>query len=91
MRLASLTRPERRARLAPVAALYDLVQFAWDAVGGATSYQLEIGTTTGATDVLVLDVGPVVAYAYRLPPGTYFTRVRDLPGNGVSTEAVIYV
>jgi hypothetical protein len=72
-------------------ALSDLVNFAWDAVSGATSYRLDIGTAPGGTDVLSLNVGNVLTYEHYLSPGTYYTRIVDLPGNGVSTESVIYV
>lgn len=53
------------------------VVFSWTSVGGATSYTLQIGTTTGASDYGTYDVGDVLTYTVQLPPGTYYARVID--------------
>ena len=62
------------------------VVFSWTTVGGATSYTLQIGTTSGASDYGTYDVGNVLTYTVKLPPGTYYARVVDHPAEGVSTE-----
>lgn len=70
------------------------VPFSWDAVGGAASYQLEIGTTTGGSEYQVTNVGNVLTYTVTLPPGTYFARVKAVTGGvpGVaSSEYAFYV
>lgn len=70
------------------------VLFQWDAVGGANSYQLEIGTSAGASDYAVTNVGNVTSYTTQLPPGTYYTRVKAVTGGTpgtASAEQVIFV
>jgi hypothetical protein len=64
------------------------VVFTWDAVGGADSYQLEIGTTSGASDTLVRNVGNVLTYTYTLAPGDYFSRVKAVTGGTPGTASV---
>ena len=49
--------------------------FVWGAVGDATSYVLQIGTATGQSDVVNLNVGNVITYTAALIPGGYFSRV----------------
>jgi hypothetical protein len=56
--------------------LWMQVDFAWDAVGGADSYQVEVGTTPGGTEYQVTNVGNVLSWSANFPPGTYYFRVR---------------
>ena len=70
------------------------IVFAWTAVGGVQSYQLEIGTVSGDDDYAVVNTGNVLTYVYHLPPGTYYTRVKGVtngtPGSA-SVEQQIFV
>jgi hypothetical protein len=54
----------------------------WAAVGGATQYQVEVGTAAGASNVGVQTTASTSAQVTGLAPGTYFTRVRALNGCG---------
>jgi len=56
-----------------------LVTLNWDSAAGASDYVIEVGSTPGASDLLVVAVppGPVSAMA---PPGTYYVRVRGRNG-----------
>lgn len=70
------------------------VPFSWDAVGSATSYQLEIGTTSGGSEYQVTNVGNVLTYTVNLPPGTYYSRVKAVVAGVVgvaSSEYAFYV
>lgn len=50
--------------------------FVWDAVSSATSYVLQVGTSTGASDRFNEDVGNVLTYALDLSTGTYYSRTQ---------------
>ena len=55
------------------------VPLTWTADGDATSYRIEVGTTSGATDYFLQDVGNVTAYTLlQVPPGTYYWVVRTM-------------
>jgi hypothetical protein len=47
----------------------------WDAVVDATSYVVQVGTATGQSDELNLDVGDLRTYSIWLNPGTHYTRI----------------
>lgn len=53
-----------------------LVYFTWDADTNATSYVLQIGTSTGASDRFNEDVGNVLTYGVSLETGSYYSRVQ---------------
>jgi hypothetical protein len=60
----------------------------------ATSYQVEAGTSFGATDVGVFAVGAATRVSGTLPAGTYFTRVRGVGSSRVgaaSSEVIVTV
>ena len=70
------------------------VHIAWSRAPGATSYRLEAGTTSAATDLGGADVGDVDTLQIVAPPGTYYARVRAVNALGVSaasSEATITV
>jgi hypothetical protein len=66
----------------------DSVRLMWEAPQGATpvtGYIVEIGTSPGASDVLVREVGPgATAFSASLPPRNYVARVRAANGSAVS-------
>lgn len=60
----------------------------------ATTYQVEAGTTFGATDVGVFAVGLATRVSGTLPAGTYYTRVRGVGTTGpgaASSEVIVTV
>lgn len=57
-------------------------------MGGADSYQLEIGYTSGGSEYLVVNVGSVLTYTRSLPRGTYYQRVRAVTGGTPGTASV---
>ncbi|MBP7775872.1 MAG: PQQ-dependent sugar dehydrogenase [Acidobacteria bacterium] len=59
----------------------------WSRVGGATSYQLEVGTATGLANLLNIDVGDVGLIQGVVPAGTYFGRVRAVHPGGTSAPS----
>ena len=71
------------------------VPLSWTADGAATSYRVEIGTSSGATDYLLLDVGNVTSYTVsQMPPGTYYWVVRTMIGGSpgsATAERFFYV
>ena len=66
----------------------DSVRLMWEAPQGATpvtGYIVEIGTSPGASDVLVREVGTgATAFSTSLPPRNYVARVRAANGSAVS-------
>jgi hypothetical protein len=69
----------------------DSVRLMWDAPQGSTpvtSYIVEIGTTPGASDVLVRQTPPdVPVFSASLPPRNYVARVRAVNGSAVSAPS----
>ena len=60
----------------------------------ATSFTVEVGTATGATNVGAFPVGTATRESGALASGTYFTRVRSVGANGpgaASSEAILIV
>lgn len=64
-----------------------LVAFVWDSDTNATSYVLQIGTSTGASDRFNQDVGNVLTYGVSLEAGTYYSRVQPWASSCLSTSA----
>jgi predicted phage tail protein len=62
----------------------------WGEAQGATSYVLEVGTSSGASNVLRTNVGSVTTISGRQLPGTYYVRVRgsNACGDGPSSNEV---
>lgn len=70
------------------------IVFVWDAVTGATSYRLQLGTATGESDVYNVNLGNVLTRTMSLGYGTYYVRVVPYTGleAGVATgEEVLTV
>ncbi|MEW6319826.1 MAG: fibronectin type III domain-containing protein [Acidobacteriota bacterium] len=71
------------------------VTLSWAAVAGATSYLIEAGRSSGATDVTTFDTGSTATtFSGTAPAGTYFLRVRARSACGLSppsTEAIVMV
>jgi len=57
---------------------------AWNRVGGATSYRIEVGSAPGLSNLLALDVGDISFIQGVVPVGTYFARVRAVHPSGIS-------
>ncbi|HMN09328.1 MAG TPA: hypothetical protein PKC83_11130 [Gemmatimonadaceae bacterium] len=68
-----------------------LVAFVWDAVDGATSYVLQVGTATTLSDIYNADVGNVLGYSMWQAPGTYYSRVVPQGAGSTTAEQVITV
>jgi predicted phage tail protein len=70
------------------------VQLSWQVAAGATSYVVEAGTASGASNLLTSDIGSVTTLAAMAAPGTYYVRVRARSACGSSApsnEAVVVV
>jgi hypothetical protein len=69
----------------------------WTAPAGAcpaTSYVVQAGSSPGATDIAVINVGATTSLSVTAPPGSYYVRVIALNGfggSGASNEIVINV
>lgn len=69
--------------------------FTWNAVTGATSYTISIGTTSGGTDVMnAVDVGNVTSYTYSGSPAlnnstTYYYTINTLVGTMSSASCSV--
>lgn len=61
------------------------IAFVWAAVGGATSYVLQIGSATTLSDIFNFNVGNVTDYSVTLSAGTYYSRVVPV-GAGSETD-----
>jgi hypothetical protein len=60
----------------------------------ATSFLVEVGTSSGAIDIGSFAVGPATSVSGTLPAGTYFTRIRGVGANGpgtASSEVIVTV
>lgn len=67
-----------------------LLTLSWAAAAGATSYQLQAGTTAGATNALDADLGNLTQLQFDargVPAGAYFVRVRAKNACGISGAA----
>jgi predicted phage tail protein len=60
------------------------VSLGWRAVAGATSYLVEAGSSRGASNLGVFNVGNTTSLVTGVPPGVYYVRIRAVNGNGVS-------
>ena len=70
------------------------VSLTWSAPAGqpVSGYLVEAGSAPGRSDVGVLSVGNVTAFATVAPPGVYYVRVRAVNAQGAgaaSNEVVI--
>src|SRR5262249_49948199 len=66
----------------------------WAGVAGATTYEVEVGSDTGRTDILVAPVGSVTTVSTIAAPGVYFVRVRGRNScgtSGPSNELVVTI
>jgi hypothetical protein len=72
-----------------------LVTLTWTVVTNATSYVVEAGSSSGASNIVIIDTGNAVTQlTATAPPGTYFVRVRGKSVCGVgpaSNQVVITV
>jgi hypothetical protein len=60
------------------------VLLTWTASAGATSYQLEVGSSSGQSDLFVGDIGGGTRFETTGPPGTYYARLRARAGSMLS-------
>jgi len=73
------------------------VTLQWTGALGHTSYRLQVGSTSGASDLLDIDVGPGTTWQASLAavsPGAYYVRVRAMTAcgaTGPSNEVVVRV
>lgn len=65
----------------PMVANGTVVEFRWSG-SGASSHRLEIGSSSGASDVATIDTpGPATSFSWTaVPVGTFYARVRGLRG-----------
>ena len=63
------------------------VSLGWRAVAGASSYLVEAGSSRGASNLGVFNVGNTTSLVAPVPPGVYYVRVRAANGAGVSSPS----
>jgi hypothetical protein len=64
------------------------VRLTWNAVSGATSYVIEVGSSSGLANLLSIDTGAAVASFNGVgPPGSYFVRVRARTACGLGPSS----
>ena len=75
--------------LLPATVTNRLVTLAWRAPGNVAvgAYRLLVGSTPGASDLAVFDVGAVTAFTATAPPGVYYVTVLALNSCGTSTAS----
>ncbi|MEZ5417340.1 MAG: fibronectin type III domain-containing protein [Vicinamibacterales bacterium] len=69
-----------------------VVSLSWGTATGATSYVIDAGSVSGATDIGSFPVGGATSFSAPVPPGTYFVRIRGVNAAGAgppSNEAVV--
>jgi hypothetical protein len=68
-----------------------LVTLTWNAAAGGTSHVLEVGSSTGLSNIVVADVGGATAVSASAPSGRYFVRVRGVNacGTGAASNEVV--
>jgi len=92
--VASVSCPLPAAPVLTASRVGNVISVSWTAVGGATSYTLGAGSSTGASNFFNASVGLTTAVSAPVAPGTYFIRVRASSACGqgaVSNEASIAV
>ena len=67
------------------------VAFVWDDVVGATSYVLQVGTSSGNYNRSNSNVGNVLTMELTLSPGTYFSRVVPVGAGSATAERQVVV
>jgi hypothetical protein len=63
------------------------VVLTWAGVAGATDYVVDVGSTSGASDLLVAPVGNVTSVSTFADPRTYFVRIRARNACGASAAS----
>ena len=66
----------------------------WAGVADATDYVIEVGSSSGASDLLVAPVGNVTTVSTMADPRTYFVRVRARTACGTtdpSNEIIVQI
>jgi hypothetical protein len=72
------------------------VTLTWTPGAGASSYRLQVGSSSGQTDLLDIDLGSTATTltAFNVGPGTYFVRVRSTDScsqSAPSNEALVII
>ena len=86
--------PPAAPDITTVAVVGRSVSLAWTLPPGATGSRLEVGFTTGATDLVIPNDTAALTLVADAPPGTYFARLRAVNACGTgapSAERVIAV
>jgi hypothetical protein len=66
-----------------------VVTLTWGAATGQpTSYVLEAGTATGASNLVNADIGNQLSFVATAPPGTYFIRIRGRNACGTGPASI---
>ncbi len=63
------------------------LSLSWTRSSGATSYRVEAGTTSGASNLFNQDIGNLSALEAMVPAGIYFIRVKAVGAQGVSAAS----
>jgi len=63
------------------------VVLAWAGVAGASDYLVEVGSQSGASDLLVAPVGNTTSVGTLAPPGRYYVRIRGRNACGLTAAS----
>jgi hypothetical protein len=63
------------------------VTLSWAPSPGATSYALEVGSSSGASNLGVFDLGGVTSFSAPVPAGRFYVRVRGVNATGASAPS----
>lgn len=87
LRVGAISPPPATPTGVGISASGRTVSLGWRPVAGATAYLVEAGSSRGATNLGVFNIGGATSLVTSVPPGTYFVRIRAMNAGGVSSPS----